>query len=130
MVRFTDRTGRAWDLVLTFGHVEPIRDACDLDLLQLGKSEDGWSSLFGVEFRQIVSATWLLCQDQAATRSVTPEQWAYLFDHPTMVGAASALAEAVIGFFLSPEIARTILSKLRETTSPPNPSTSSESAGS
>lgn len=127
MPAFTDRKGQTWELVITFGHLEPLR-GLGLDLgKQLVETPEGLASLYTIDPKVLVAATYLLCAEEIEEREVLPEKWAYLFDGPTVEGAMVALAEAVIGFFLSPATAR----RLTEQIVRPRPdSTSSASAGS
>ena len=66
MARFTDCEGRDWQLRITLGHLAPLRDAgfSVVDPGCFAKIDD--PDLLG-------KVLWLLCEDQAADRKLSPE---------------------------------------------------------
>jgi hypothetical protein len=109
---FADKGGKAWQVSLTVGHLAPLK-AFHLDLGQLLRSDEAWAALFTADPQDKVSALYEVCREQIEKAGVTPEEWAYLFDGPTIERATVALAEAVIDFFPRQRIAQAMRGNLR-----------------
>jgi hypothetical protein len=109
---FADKNGKNWLVFLTVGHLAPLK-AFHLDLNQLLRSDEAWATLFTVDPQDKVSALYEVCKEQIEKAGITPEEWAYLFDGPTLERATVTLAEAVIDFFPRQRIAQAMRGNLR-----------------
>lgn len=96
MSSFVDAEKRRWDLTLNVGLVGRLRKDAGVDL---GKAGEGMAAALFADPESLVKALWVLCERQAERQDVTPEQFGYGFDGPSVQRAVDALLEAIIDFF-------------------------------
>lgn len=93
---FRDAKDREWSLRLTVGNCREIRDTCHIDF---GEITDGKCFVeLGTSIEKLYQVLWVLCEKQAESRSVTPEDFAESFDGDVLDDAQDALMEAVTLF--------------------------------
>ena len=93
---FNDRNGRTWRLALSIGKLRAIKAVAGVDL---GALEDGKVLLqLGADYEALAQTLWILCEGQAASRRVEPEEFAELLDGDTIDAAIAALIEAIVLF--------------------------------
>lgn len=99
MIGFKDKIGREWSLELSVGLIESIKaDAlADIDLL-LTKPEE-FGRLLLLQPKKFAEILWVICKDQAAERSVTPEDFGKLLNRSTIDAATDGFIEAILDFY-------------------------------
>jgi hypothetical protein len=114
MVQWTDRHGRAWDLLLTFAVVDRVKAETgqDLSVAMERGGEAMVAVLMGNGRRTLANVLQCASEAQIAERGVGPEEWADLFDGPTLDRATTAVIEAMTGFFLRSRIGQSIRDSL------------------
>ena len=105
--RFTDHTGQEWTLHLTYGAAMAVQRETKINLAVTSRSAEWVELLFG-DPGQLVGVLWVLCEDQAKTLGISPEQFGHRFDGPTLEAAGVALANAIASFFPRSRIAEAI----------------------
>jgi hypothetical protein len=104
MARFTDRHHREWDLEITIAHLVKLRDR-GLDLNAVGKNPKCLDGLGNPE--TLGEVLWILCEPQASTRGIAPEQFTDGFNGKTIFAATAAMQDAIADFTQPPEVAET-----------------------
>lgn len=112
MAKFIDKKGREWEVDITFGDLEKIKDVCGVDLTlgidaaQLAQTVFGNPASFG-------KMMFVLVEDQANEKGVSPEEFAKGFNLATIESATAAFLESFTNFFLrSPAAAAKAIEKL------------------
>ncbi len=106
MARFTDCKGRDWELRLTLGLVKPLREA--------GFNVADAASFARLDDPDLIGRVlWILCEDRATDRGLSPEEFVKGFDGPAIFGAIDALQDAYCDFFHRPEIAPVMKERFR-----------------
>lgn len=113
MATFADKDGTAWSVALTVGDLEDCKEA-GADLRPVLRDETKLINLLFHEPDTLVRVMWVLCHRQAEADGVEPEQFARLFDGPTLERASVALVEAVIDFFPRSKVAATLRANLHK----------------
>lgn len=109
---FTDCEGRPWRLRLTVGGVEEVKRVTGIEL---GDEKDTqWVNLLFKGGGKLVEVLYQLCEKQAEKLGVTPENFAYGFDGPTLEAAGNALGVAVADFFPRSRISQALKTKWAE----------------
>jgi len=106
MASFKDGAGVEWRVSVTVGSLGKVKADADVDLGSLFKTEKAAADLLFTDPGALVRVLWVLCEDQATKAGVTPEKFAFLFDGPTLEGAAEALIGAMIDFFPRSRVAQ------------------------
>jgi hypothetical protein len=98
--RFKDAENREWTLRLTTGRNRVILDTCGIDF---GQIHDG-KVFFDLQTSddKLAQVLWILCEKQAESRRVTPEDFADSLDGDALDSAMEALIEATILFTRRP----------------------------
>lgn len=97
---FLDSQGRAWNLAITIGSARRVKEATAVDL---GKVSDG--KLFielGLDPFKFAAVLYSLCEKQAETRNVEPEEFAESLNGDAIDSAMQALIEAIVLFCRAP----------------------------
>ncbi len=108
MSRFTDCLGREWELRITRAHIPKLREA-GFDLNATVKDPNKLDVLADPELMGKV--LWLLCEQQADQRKLTPEQFAEGFDGAAWFAAQDAFGAAYFDFCHRPAIAAELTKK-------------------
>lgn len=111
MPKFTDKTGRTWNVELDVYTVGRLRSDCGVDLKKGGTAEALGDLIFG-DPEKTGQVLWTICEEQAGKISVSPEQFAKAMNGPAIQAATDALMEAIIDFFHRSQQAAAIKSKL------------------
>lgn len=110
MPRVRDSKNREWELRVTLGSLAPLREA-GFDVSDAVSDPKSITRLRDLDlFGRVL---WILCSEQAAARSISPEEFAAGFDGPTIFAAADALGEALLDFCHRPEVAKLLKETLR-----------------
>jgi hypothetical protein len=96
MKTFTDTEGRHWNLKGSLGAFERVKTSCDVDLLDLPTTQECLRKISDVF--TLGKVLYVMCEDQAEARGVTPEQFADGFNADVLHEASEALIEEVIFF--------------------------------
>jgi hypothetical protein len=99
--KFPDANGQDWILEIRLGDLPRLAEV-GLDLDQVSMDPKGLLGVMALPPKITGAVLWLLCEAQALTRSLTPEQFAGRFDGLALERARLALAQAVIDFFRFP----------------------------
>lgn len=112
MKRFKDRLGREWALDLTVGDLPAIKDALGVDLGQALRTGEGMAEFLFADPSALVRVLWVLAEQQATAKDVSPESFARGFDGPALERASDTLMGAVADFFPRSRIGRAIQENL------------------
>ena len=94
MHSFKDTEGREWHVKITLGIARDLKDQTEIDLL------DGKALLTAAADPYVMGQVlWVVCQKQATSRNLSPEDFAAAFDGDVVTEATDALVEASIDFF-------------------------------
>lgn len=107
--RFTDLAGRSWPLVLTFGLAQRIRDQLDVNFL---KPWEGKALTPLADPEKLVQVCWLLCEKQATSQGVSPEEFGEGFGGDQFEDAGRAIEEMLVLF--TPPAKRPVAQALQE----------------
>lgn len=111
MPKFKDAKDREWDLALNVGLLGKLRKEAGFDLGKNTTAERLSETLFA-DPEMIVRVLWVLCESQAEKTGVSPEEFGYGFDGPSINSAITAFIEAIIDFFHRPAAATAMKAKL------------------
>lgn len=109
MAKFKDSQGTEWDVRFVLPMVPKLREA-GYDLGKIDASGGALDALGDPE--KVGRILWVACEAQADKRKVSPEQFAELFDGPTIHAAVEAVFEATADFTQRPAVAKAIRDKL------------------
>ena len=98
MSKFADCNGNEWKLHLTYGSASAVQRETGVNLA-LASQSTTWVEIIFNNPGKLIEVLWVLCEQQATHRALTPEQFAYGFDGETIEAAGNALAECVADFF-------------------------------
>jgi hypothetical protein len=96
VTKFTDKAGRAWDLVIEVPHLRRLREEFRFEPAK-AFTENAMVELL-TDPERLVGVLYTVCEEQAEKAGVTPEQFARGFDGAAIDGAFKALIEAVADF--------------------------------
>ena len=97
---FQDAENHEWTLRLTKGRSRAILETCGIDF---GQIHDGKVFVdLTTSDEKLAQVLWILCEAQAQTRGITPEEFAELLDGDTLDAAMEAVVEATISFTRRP----------------------------
>lgn len=96
MKTFADAEGRHWNVRVTFGTLERVKTACDVDLADLATTQECLRKLSDIY--TLGRVLYVVCEDQARQRNVTPEQFSDGFTADVLHEASNALIEEMIFF--------------------------------
>lgn len=97
---FNDARGRTWRLTLTINKIRVIKATNGVDF---GKIHDGKVLMeLGTDGEKLAQVLWILCETQAKSINVAPEEFAELLDGDTIDKAGDAIEAAVILFTRAP----------------------------
>lgn len=103
MAKFTDQDGREWVLRVNRGTVKAVREALDIDLVDI--TGDTVKRLYD-DLIARVDVLWVLCRDEAEKRGVTDEQFGVALVGASVDAGYMSLVEAIADF--SPSHGRVI----------------------
>jgi hypothetical protein len=99
MRRFTDATGRAWDLAIHVDAIDRVLAACEIDLLALLEGDDPPLARLTTDDRLFTKVVWTLVEESAGDLDETG--FRRLMDGPTLAAAFDAFWEELADFFQS-----------------------------
>lgn len=96
MKAFTDTEGRLWSIRGSLGAFERVKTLTGVDMLDLPTTQNCLKQINDVfTLGRVLHA---MCQDQAESRGLTPEQFADGFNADTLHEASNALLDEVVFF--------------------------------
>lgn len=96
-------------MLFTFGVIDRAKAATGIDLAAVMEDHDRLASmLFKGLGRKLVECLYCVCSDTIDQRETTPEEWADLFDGPTVERATTAFLEAISDFFPRSRVGKAI----------------------
>lgn len=104
MAAFTDATGREWVVVVTFGHLKPMREKHGIDTK--AKIRDFLQSLGDTigDPDRLYLLLLLLCADQIEREKLDPESFARVLSGDALRQAAAAVSDAILDFCQGPTV--------------------------
>lgn len=114
MFNFKDNKGAEWRIPrLTLGAIKVIEAATGINIYRLAEKK---GELLGMVFDpfQFGAVLWCLCEEQAKTRNVSPDDFAFLFDATAMESAGEAFLEAITDFFPRAKVSQGMRANLRK----------------
>lgn len=97
MARFTDTSGRPWDVRIDINAIRRVRDALGIDLAKILASPDALAALYS-DVVQLVDAIYLICKPQADVASVSDIQFGEGLCGDVLGAAIEAFEQAAIDF--------------------------------
>lgn len=113
MSKFADKTGQTWTVEVTVGDLKPLREDYEIDLKDITEEEMKSILPWISKPEKLVELLWHFCQEEAAKRDVTPEQFGRLFNPKAVRESAVAVVGAVVDFSLGPKVAEEVMANLR-----------------
>jgi len=110
MASFTDNAGRTWTVRIDVGAVKAVRDALDVDLMDV--VEGKLLEQLATDPVLLVDVLYVLCREQAEAQSVTDADFGRAIAGDVIDTAVDAFLEALVGFF--PSRRRQLLAKARD----------------
>lgn len=102
MAKFTDASGREWNLRLDYFTVRQLRKSLSIDLLNLNGQGEAFAKM-GDNLELLVNAIYLICEDQCSARGVSDEDFGRALAGDSFSLALIALQEACISFLPPPD---------------------------
>lgn len=96
---FNDKSENQWDLRLNMGMLEEIDNVIPKFSTEIVKDVPKLIDLLWQDNRKVVMILWVLCEDQAIKRDISPKQFASLFDREVLDRAVDSLLGEFISFF-------------------------------
>ena len=96
MHRFTDATGRSWEITINVATIKRVRDVCGVDLLDLG--DGGVMARLASDPVLLADVLFVVCD---AERRGTPEDFAGGLAGDAIERATEAMVEELLEFFPS-----------------------------
>ena len=102
MKSFTDMKGRTWEIAVTIAGAKRCRDLLDVNLIEMGKSDEESDLLTRLGFDAIllVDVIFVLCKPQADEKKVSDVDFGESMGGEAIQTASIALYEELIDFFL------------------------------
>lgn len=113
MRKFKDKAGDEWSLEITVGDLPALKEI-GFDAGKVFDEKDGLAARMAVDPGLVIRAVYVLCEDQAQDRKLTPEDFARRFDGEAFGRAVEALTAEVAGFFPHSRAARVLARKADE----------------
>lgn len=107
MSQFIDRHGKSWRLSARVPHIRRLREECGIDLSAI-TDEKAIGDLMSIDPEKLVSAIWILLEEKPGSF----EEFADLFDGPSIERAVLSLIGELISFFPRQAIAAKIRERL------------------
>jgi hypothetical protein len=98
MHSFSDRRGGIWELKGTFLTYSRVRDRLGIDLTDIASDEGSCFKKFASDQWAIVEVLWVMVADQAASLSITKDQFLDGFTEQTLSAATRALIAEMLFF--------------------------------
>lgn len=111
---FTDSKQREWQIDLTVGLVEDVKDKCGVDLDAMLSEPEHFAELLMREPRKLGGLFWCLCEEQALARNVEPRDFGRALNRTAIDSAVDALIKAVIFFYPRASAGRVVAEALPE----------------
>lgn len=96
MKSFTDTEGRIWSIRGSLGAFERVKTLTGVDMLDLPTTQNCLKEINDVF--KLGRVLYAMCQEQAESRGLTPEQFADGFNADTLHDASNALLDEVVFF--------------------------------
>lgn len=96
---FIDKHGNKWNLELTVGVIEDVQRATGYDFDAAISKPEKLADLILQSPRKLAEILWVLCEEQANARGVTPERFGRSLSRTVIDSAADALIAAIVLFY-------------------------------
>lgn len=96
---FTDKHGNKWSIELTVGVVEDVNKVTGFDFDAAIAKPEKLAELVLQSPRKLAEILWVLCEEQANARDITPEQFGRSLTRNAIDSAADALIAAIVLFY-------------------------------
>lgn len=100
MKTFKDRHGNEWEIDLSLGSCERVRDRASVDLTDIVSTQATFSKLSDPFV--LGAVLWVLCERQAEKRGLGPEEFRDCFNGDTLHLATEALIDETVFFCRAP----------------------------
>lgn len=100
MKTFKDRHGNEWEIDLSLGACERVRDRAGVDLTDIVSTQATFAKL--ADPFVLGSVLWVLCERQADKRGIGPEEFRDCFNGDTVHAASEALIDETVFFCRAP----------------------------
>lgn len=100
MKTFKDRHGNEWEIDLSLGSCERVRDSAGVDLTDIVSTQATFSKLSDPFV--LGAVLWVLCERQAEKRGLGPEEFRDCFNGDTVHQATEALIDETVFFCRAP----------------------------
>lgn len=97
MARFTDTSGRSWDVRIDVNAIRRVRSAFGLDLAKILASPDALAALYS-DVVQLIDVIYTICKPQATTLGVSDIDFGEGLCGDVLGGAIEAFEQAAIEF--------------------------------
>lgn len=102
MAKFKDRFEREWKLDINIGMMDSLKEhGLDLDDF----NEQGIANVVFASPRRFGAVLYIICEEQATAKNVTPEGFASGFNLAALEAAREALLEAIVDFIQPRQVA-------------------------
>lgn len=98
MSEFTDNEGRKWQLVIDAPTIVAVREAHDVDLVDISESAKVWDLLAEDDLVLFVDVLWTICAEQCQAGSIDAVSFAKGLDGDALGDATDALVQAISNF--------------------------------
>lgn len=113
-MKFKDSKEREWNVSLTVGTVEKVKEDTEIDLDLFLRDSDRLANLLYMDPKKLVQVMYSICESQIAEREMSPRDFASVFDRATLDKAGDAFIESIIDFYPRSSIGQTIKGRLPE----------------
>lgn len=99
MIGFKDKLGREWSLELSIGLIESIKKDALTDIDTLLTKPEELGQILLMQPRKFAEILWVICEDEAKKREVSPEEFGKLLNRSTIDAATNGFLEAILDFY-------------------------------
>lgn len=99
MIGFKDKTGRFWQLELTIGLIESIKEKALTDIDTLITAPEEFGKVLLMNPRKFAEILWVMCEEQAVVANVSPTDFGKLLNRDTIDKASNAFIESILDFY-------------------------------
>lgn len=101
MRSFTDSTGERWEINVTLGTRELLKNRCNVDIVaESGSSVSDLINALIFDFAKFADLMFVILEKQREDKGISPQELAARFDGATVDNAQQAAVEAFCDFFL------------------------------
>lgn len=113
-MKFKDSQEHEWNVSLTVGSIDKIKEDTEIDLDILLKKPEELANILYLNPRKLVEVLYSICENQIKDRQLSERDFASIFDRMTIDAAGDALIGAIVDFYPRSSIGQTIREHLPE----------------